>query len=272
MTVFVGADPELFVKEGDRFVSGFGMIPGDKKKPHPVPNGAVQVDGMALEFNINPAVNEDEFLLNIDIVLNHLKGMIPDKHQLVVSPTAEFDEEYLKSQPLEALQLGCAPDYNAYEMAANPQPDQHPTMRTGAGHLHVGWEPNRYEEDRAAHREECAMLTKQMDYILGIPSILLDKDDKRRQMYGKAGAFRPKPYGVEYRVLSNFWLVNKNTIKWAYRSSVHAFNLLVYNEIYLPDMYGDTARNIIDNNDVHGAKDFIMNCGNWILPLPNMGE
>jgi hypothetical protein len=33
-----------------------------------------------------------------------------------------------------------------------------------------------------------------------------DKDKERRKLYGKPGAFRPKPYGCEYRVLSNAWV------------------------------------------------------------------
>jgi hypothetical protein len=33
-----------------------------------------------------------------------------------------------------------------------------------------------------------------------------DKDTERRKLYGKPGAFRPKPYGCEYRVLSNAWV------------------------------------------------------------------
>ncbi len=41
---------------------------------------------------------------------------------------------------------------------------------------------------------------------------MYDKDTERRGMYGKAGAFRPKPYGVEYRTLSNAWLSNDERI------------------------------------------------------------
>ena len=54
--ITVGADPELFVKKGRSFQSAYGMIPGTKQKPKKVIKGAVQVDGMALEFNIDRAV------------------------------------------------------------------------------------------------------------------------------------------------------------------------------------------------------------------------
>ncbi len=39
-----------------------------------------------------------------------------------------------------------------------------------------------------------------------MPAIILDKDKVRTRNYGKPGNFRPKPYGMEYRTLSNFWI------------------------------------------------------------------
>src|SRR3546814_15106496 len=57
----------------------------------------------------------------------------------------------------------------------------------------------------------CSDLVKQLDWYLGLWSLGKDKDKVRRSLYGKAGACRIKPYGVEYHVLSNFWIKNKKS-------------------------------------------------------------
>ena len=59
MNILIGADPELFVKKDGVVVSGHDLIQGTKADPFPVQDGAVQVDGMALEFNIEHHIGDD---------------------------------------------------------------------------------------------------------------------------------------------------------------------------------------------------------------------
>ena len=52
-------------------------------------------------------------------------------------------------------------------------------------------------------------MIKGMDLFHGTVSTTLDNSPaaiKRRELYGKAGSHRPTDYGVEYRVLSNYWM------------------------------------------------------------------
>lgn len=219
MQLLIGADPELFLKRGATFLSGYDMLPGTKAVPHKVEKGALQIDGMALEFNIDPAHNADEFVTNINTVLATMRSMIPPEYEIVASAVAKFSPEYMEEQPETAKELGCDPDFNAYTMQANPRPDQHPTMRTAAGHVHIGWTKDQDRHD-PRHFSAASFITRQLDCFLGLPSVLLDEDTERKQMYGKAGAFRPKPYGAEYRTLSNFWLKEDTLKKWVYDSTV----------------------------------------------------
>lgn len=231
----IGADPEVFVMDSSGPVSAYGMIPGTKADPFKVKNGAVQVDGMALEFNINPAKNEKEFNTNIDSVLTILREMTPG-YELMFEPVAHFGEDYIRSQPKEARELGCDPDYNAYTGLANPSPNVNAPFRTASGHIHIGWTkpkddkwPTEYDVTDPGHFEACCMLAKTLDLYLGVPSIVWDKDVTRQELYGKPGTFRPKPYGMEYRVLSNKWLEKPHLRSLVYNNTIDAIKALFEN-------------------------------------------
>lgn len=230
MEILVGADPEIFMFREGKYHSAHGAVKGDKKNPFKVDKGAVQVDGMALEFNIDPAKNEQEFILNLKTVMQTLGEMVPG-YELKAVPVAHFDKAVIDAQPEEALELGCEPDYNAWNNGAvNPRPNGKVNFRTGAGHVHIGWGKD-FDISDPQHIEACIMVTKQLDYYLGLGSLLYDADGaERRIMYGCPGAFRPKSYGVEYRVLSNAWLKDENLMGWVYRMTIKGVQDLMQNK------------------------------------------
>lgn len=254
MNITIGADPEVFVSKAGKAVSAFGLIPGTKETPHRVNKGAVQVDGMALEFNIDPASSEDEFSENMAIVMDQLQQMVPG-HIFYKNCVARFDPKYMASQPEEALELGCDPDYNAYTGQANPRPDGNVSFRTAGGHVHVGWGQDIPVED-AEHQEACQMLARELDFYLGLPSLAWDKNTERRNMYGKAGAYRAKSYGMEYRSLSNAWLANDDRIRFVYRMTRRAVENLM-NGFSIYESMTNTAQVAIDNSDEELAREIV---------------
>lgn len=241
MDILVGADPELFVMNNkEALVNAHGMVKGTKRDPQPVEFGAVQVDGMALEFNIVPARNKEEFLHNIQAVRNTLQEMIGvNDYSLIEAPSVRFPRHIMESATREALELGCEPDFNAWMMGdVNPSPNPNTNLRTGAGHVHIGWTEG-MERDFIPHQMDCIDLVKQLDCSLGIHSILWDDDGERRKLYGNAGAYRVKPYGVEYRVLSNSWLRDPKLIEHVYDITLKATNDFFNGVRYAKDIDGE---------------------------------
>lgn len=251
----IGADPEVFAVKDGQLVSAHGMIPGTKKEPFPVSKGAVQVDGMALEFNIDPAHSEQEFVLSLNQVMRQLRKMVPG-YDLLAEPVAEFGAEMIDAQPDEAKELGCDPDFNAWDNGKeNPIPDVKTPFRTGSGHIHIGlWDPN--GPLPVNHNEVCCALAKQLDCYLAAPFSFVDRDLRRRQLYGKAGAFRPKPYGMEYRVLSNKWLSTVSLQRWVYRATQAAIHDLSLGRSHW-ECEGKNLRNAIDHGNLEYLSDFI---------------
>lgn len=250
LSVTVGCDPEVFVapKNKKTVVSAHGLIPGTKYDPHNILDGMVQVDGCALEFGITPAATPYEWFDRVKSVMTQLKDMVPG-HKILIQPTATFDTGYWdRDVPETAKALGCEPDFNAWTGEINPKPDtsKFPSLRTAAGHIHVGWCKNKDINDKN-HLEDCRLVVKQLDYYLGIWSLQWDADSTRRELYGKAGAFRPKPYGCEYRVPSNMWLSYDGLIDWVYYAVRKAIQDLAGGQSQ-EATHGDLAQKIIDEN------------------------
>lgn len=226
LTLKLGCDPELFVydRSTKKFVSAHDMIPGSKDEPYHVPCGAIQRDGVAAEFNIDPCSDREEFLFNINRVMDDLshrvKKVNPD-YVLAAEPVATFDKEYFDALPPEPKVLGCNPDFNAYTGKPNNPPHTTECFRTGAGHIHIGWGEffDIYNPD---HLRVCCEVVKQLDVILYPNSMSWDKDTKRRTLYGRMGSFRPKHYGVEYRPLSNAFLRDADIIRYVFDTTVWA--------------------------------------------------
>ena len=262
----IGCDPEVFLTKRGKPASAFGLLEGTKESPKKTIGGAYQVDGMAAEFNTDPVGlvgqwgNDTNLFKDWDykIVsqLAQIKEALPTGYTLHARPTMEFGKEFLDKQPEEAKELGCDPDYNAYTLKANPRPDGEKTFRTGAGHIHIGWGadiPPLNEE----HMEICGGFVKMMDATVGMFMTLIDRDPKRRDLYGKAGAFRPKPYGVEYRTPSNVWIRNRDTRKAIWVLTQYAIRSMSKGNSPEQACGRDDIEEIINTGNVEAARQAI---------------
>ncbi|KKM71943.1 hypothetical protein LCGC14_1425470 [marine sediment metagenome] len=227
----VGADPELMLTSPNgQLVSAIGIVPGTKKHPHEVRGGAVQHDNVMSEFNVNPSNTLEEFTGNMRLVLGELAKLVaPNRLTVRASghyPTTELDHD-------EARVFGCDPDFNSWTMRMNlfDNTKAMDSFRSAGGHWHVGYKDETKEmlEDDYGKAE----VVKMLDIFQGVPSILLDPDETaplRRSLYGRAGAHRPKPYGVEYRSLGNFWVQSPELVGLMYQLSDVAIRLCVEGE------------------------------------------
>lgn len=211
----IGCDPELFLRDKitKDFVSAYGKFPGTKRNPFPVEKGAVQVDGMALEFNIEPATTVEEFDGNIQTVLNQIEIMVNDVSpdlEIAFEPFAAFDPEYFSICDFDSKILGCDPDFDEYgNEKIPPEGMQDHPFRTAAGHVHVGWTQNQNPLAKD-HFENCKLVAKQFKTIKGYVPIT-SSEARRCQFYGAPPSFRPKPYGIELRSPSNLWVENSQS-------------------------------------------------------------
>lgn len=138
------------------------------------------------------------------------------------------------------------PDYNVYTEKKNKKPNaKNQNLRSAGFHIHVGY-------DHPAVPESLRIV-KLLDIFLGIPSVIIDPDKKRRELYGKAGAFRLTKYGVEYRTLSSY-MMSKDSIL----NLVWDLLALAINFGGSPNAFDkNQIQYIINESDIEEAKKFL---------------
>lgn len=231
-----GADPELMLlSPAGQLVSAIPFIRGTKEKPQKVKGGAIQRDNVMAEFNVEPAGSSEEFEHNTRTVLQELARAVRP-HQLTVLAYAQFPEAELEHE--DARVFGCDPDFCAWpnsegflEMNTIPAEKAWEPFRSAGGHFHLG----QTKETAEVLQDDFGKIevVKMLDIFQGIPSVLLDPDPSakmRRGLYGQAGAHRPKPYGVEYRALGNFWLRSPDLVHLMYELAHRAVELVLNGE------------------------------------------
>jgi len=258
-----GADPEVFVYDSSkrRYIGGHGLTTGTKRRPRKVCwDIHVQVDGMALEFNILPAINSEDFVDRIHKGKRLLNQIVKEQgnYKVVARPTVTFRESEWDKAPNEAKILGCDPDFCAYDgVVINEPPNAEVNFRTGAGHIAIGWAED-IPTTNKMFKQICAAMARELDATIGVASLLFDNDKKRRTLYGKAGCFRPKPFGVEYRTLSNKWVKNQRLTTFVYDCALIAVrNMMYIDERPLISTQAPEIREIINENNVKEAIYFL---------------
>lgn len=215
--ITIGGDPEVFVRDvsSKAIESSIGILRGTKRKPFKTEHGYVHKDNVLAEMNIKPAKSLTQWVDNVQGIMGDLEKLLGDhgKEMAIISSNI-MDLKYLEHY--EAAHFGCNKNENCWDLLnpIKPNAEDAGQLRTASGHIHIGF-PFTDMNDQLSAVRACEL-------FIGVGSVAMDGDARRRTLYGKAGSFRPKPYGIEYTVPSNFWLTSEMRMEWIYTAAVLA--------------------------------------------------
>lgn len=250
--ITLGADPEIFICNDEEIVSAEGLTEGGSKySPKPISEfgHAIQEDGIMFEYNIPACLTKKEWVDAHNFCKDYLETLALS-HGFKFSKKAsdKINTKYLKTP--QANTFGCEPDYNVYLKSENESPCSNTSLRCAGGHVAIGY-PNPNEKQT----EE---IVQMFDMFVVLPALFKDNDTRRRELYGKAGSFRFKDFGVECRALSNFWIHSEETMNWVFNQTLRAVNCVLDNQCNeLINNYSLKVREAIDSNNLVLAEELL---------------
>jgi hypothetical protein len=222
MGMLLGSDPEMFVEdENGQVIPAFNFLgaKGSGKNltsncSHgPYGSKPMYWDGFQAEFETQPS---DCLAWQTDSVQAGLKGLLQaarkhnPKAKISNKTVVQIPQQMLEESKTEHVQFGCMPSKNVYGMKGSGADGRSINFRPSGGHIHFGINSAAYSGTKYTE-EQMIPMVKALDAIIGVACVsLFAKFDnpKRRELYGLAGEYRTPAHGLEYRVLSNAWLIH----------------------------------------------------------------
>jgi hypothetical protein len=172
--------------------------------------------------------------------------------RLTLKNVVELPEQVLKNAENKYIQFRCSRSYNIYNDPGDGiQNAREYPFRCAGGHIHIGY-------SRRFTAPGIEQIVRGLDGVLGVAGVSLAAgidNPERRNTYGRAGEFRLPSHGLEYRVLSNFWLCHPAISMLVFeiaRAAVRLAESGLFNLCWVADE-GET-REVINNCDVDGAR------------------
>lgn len=217
-------------------------------------------DGAAIELQMQPANDSNEFCRRVSSSLKGLSNWLGDistKVGLPLSfsktPLGNFDtDKYWKGRGEEfqdCVRFGCDPDQfpgmyidMGLDVPSRGEIDvsTHP-YRYGGGHLHI----QAIETNPKVYFPIWEYAAVVFDFIVGMTNTkeprsndVVKQERARLEYYGKPGrirlqAYNPKKglFGIEYRVMSNYWLSTINTDFWSYGVNAQSIGVALIDKL-----------------------------------------
>jgi Phage phiEco32-like COOH.NH2 ligase-type 2 len=172
--------------------------------------------------------------------------------RLTLQNVVELPESVLKGADDQHIRFRCSQSLNVYNDPGDGIPDARAyKYRCAGGHIHIGF-------TRAFTAPGLEQIIRCLDGVLATIGVSLAAgidNPERRHTYGRAGEFRLPQYGLEYRVLSNFWLAHPAIAMLVFEISRAAVRLAqsgLYNLCWVAEE--QEIRDVINNCDVNGAR------------------
>lgn len=263
--LLVGSDPEAMIIDTTtgKMISAVGLIPGTKENPESIGNGCyIQADNVNVEWCVPPTQDPEDFIKNIRYCVQYTNSILPQGHRVLLRSSHVFDSDQLTTP--EALEFGCDADFCVYNddlYKPNEKPAAaDPNLRSCGGHIHLG-HPYLSNPQKGA-----GFIRNIIEPTLGVALVVLDMDTRRKELYGKAGAVRYKPYGIEYRTPSNLWLSSEELVRLTFKiiydfaptfSSANSPFKILYRDLGPEKATSQYIRSIINENKLEQAKEIM---------------
>ena len=279
LSITMGSDPEFFLAKrtmlgrvgavvgSERAIPEEGMLhkiikqgrtaAEDEKAPRVIRDG--------FQVEINPLQNtcRQSGANDIAYCFRGLATVLKEKgYTINFSPTVKVTKKEMESLSNKSRMFGCTPSKNAYgEVVELPDPETY-LIRAAGGHIHLGT-PFKTGNDpsiKVLKQTDVTEVIKILDIIAGNTCVLVDRDPgniERRKAYGRAGEYRQPSHGIEYRVLSNFWLRNYTVMSMAFGLCRMAIEIAAVPEAakaFLKAVKEKDIQDAINNNDFELAK------------------